>query len=309
MLNRMKVSVIICTYHNRRYVDFIEAAESILEQAYDPVELVVVVDGNATVYNLAMEYLGSHENTIIYLNDQNEGVSYSRNKGVELASGEIVAFIDDDAIAQKDWIAELVAAYQNNNAIAVGGRMNGKWLVDRPRFLPAEFNWLVGVNHPGFGLDGEEIRNTFESNISFNRDIFNHIGGFNNDLGPSKNSYGHAEGAEIGGRLLTEYGRGVLYNEDAIVHHKVFEYRTQLRWLLSRAFKQGVSKNLMETGSNTFTSEESAFLLYLLFNRMPIRVHRIIQSPSLMKIVQTIMLFVFTATVGIGYIYGIITQN
>jgi len=304
--DRMKVSVVLCTYTMQRYDDFNEAAESILNQAYESIELVVVVDSNSAVYNRAMEDFGSRRDVFLHNNSENRGVSYSRTKGAALASGEVVAFIDDDAIAEKNWIAELVAAYEEHNAVSVGGRMEGEWIADRPWFLPTEFDWLVGVTHPGFGVDGEEVRNTFESNLSFRRDVFLELGGFDKELGPDADSYSHSEGAEIGIRLRKEYDRGVVYNADAVVRHKVFEHRTRLPWLLSRAFGQGVSKwRMSDTGSGS-TGEESTYLFNLLFDRAPRRINGLASSPSLVAIVQLAMIFILTACVGLGYMYGLV---
>jgi len=303
---RMKVSVVLCTYTMQRYDDFNEAAESILNQAYESIELVVVVDSNSAVYNRAMEDFGSRRDVFLHNNSENRGVSYSRTKGAALASGEVVAFIDDDAIAEKNWIAELVAAYEEHNAVSVGGRMEGEWIADRPWFLPTEFDWLVGVTHPGFGVDGEEVRNTFESNLSFRRDVFLELGGFDKELGPDADSYSHSEGAEIGIRLQAEYDRGVVYNADAVVRHKVFEHRTQVLWLLSRAFEQGASKRRMSVDSASSTGEESAYLSQLAFDRVPRRINGLIRSPSIGAVAQLVMLFVFTAAVGIGYIYAMV---
>ena len=305
----MKVSVILCTYAVERYEDFYEAAESILNQIYEPIQLVIVIDGNAVVYDRAMSDLGSHENALIHHNRKNRGVSYSRTKGAALASGEIVAFIDDDAVAESDWATQLVEAYGEHDAVAVGGRMEGEWLAGRPWFLPAEFDWIVGVTHPGFGVDCEEVRNTFESNLSFRRDVFLELGGFNEQLGPDANSYSHSEGAEIGIRLQAEYDRGVVYNADAVVRHKVFEHRTQVLWLLSRAFEQGASKRRMSVDSASSTGEESAYLSHLAFDRVPRRINGLIRSPSIGAVAQLVMLFVFTAAVGIGYMYAMVHRK
>ena len=300
----MDVSVVVCTYSMDRYDDFTEAVESALAQTHESVKVVLVVDGNREVYDRVVDQFGDREDVVTHCNEENQGVSYSRTKGAELASGEVVAFIDDDAVAEPDWIEKLVEGYEDHDAIAVGGRMVGEWLVGRPSFLPTEFDWLVGVTYPGFAADGEEVRNTFESNLSFRRDVFLDLGGFDPDLGPDAESYSHSEGAEIGTRLRREYDRGVVYKSDAIVNHKVFEHRTQLPWLVSRAFEQGVSKRRMSTDGSSSGGEESMYLFDLFFDRVPRRIHGLVRSPSIAAIVQLAMLFVFTAAVGIGYIYA-----
>jgi len=115
----MKVSVVVCTYTMDRYDVFTEAVESVLVQEYEPLEVVLVIDGNPEVYDHAVDDFGDHENVVIHDNEKNRGISFSRTKGAELASGEIVAFIDDDGVAEKDWIRQLVDLYEGTDVAVV----------------------------------------------------------------------------------------------------------------------------------------------------------------------------------------------
>ena len=304
----MKVSVVICSYSMDLYDNFCDAVDSILSQTYSDVELVIVIDGTRRLYERVRSEFGGRDDCLIHCNDENQGVSYSRTKGAELASGDVVAFIDDDAIAEPDWVAKLVEVYESTDALAVGGRMVGNWVAGRPSFLPVEFNWLVGVTYPGFASAGEEVRNTFESNISFRRDVFLELGGFDTDFGPTADSYSHSEGAEIGTRLQATYGRGVVYAPEAVVQHTIFEHRTQLRWLLRRAFDQGVSKRQMETIATESTNEELGYLQYLFGERVPKRILSVGSRDAVKDIVQLLMLVVLTTCVCVGYLYSILIE-
>lgn len=300
----MKVSVVVCTYSRERYEDFVEAVESVLEQTYDSLEIVLVVDGNESVYELVQSDFGDRDEVVTHCNNENRGVSYSRTRGAELASGDVVAFIDDDAIAEPDWVATLVSVYEETTAIAVGGRMTGEWLAGIPWYLPEEFYWLVGVTHQGFAEDGAEVRNTFESNISFRREVFLELGGFDPELGPTATTYSHSEGAEIGARLQAEYGRGVVYEPDAVVRHKVFDYRIEPKWLLQRAFEQGQSKWAMSRRPTSSSGAEVGYLQTLLGEHVPRRIRQFLESPSRNDLGQLLMCFVYTGCVGAGYALG-----
>ena len=304
----MKVSVVVATHAMARFDDFREAVESVLDQTLVATVVIVVVDGDEAVSDRALALFGDAEGVRLYCNDGNRGVSATRTRGAELASGEIVAFIDDDAVADPEWVAEFVRVYRESDAVAVGGRMDGEWLAGRPWYLPEEFDWLVGVTYPGFAEPGEEVRNTFESNISFRREAFLDLGGYDPELGPRGDDYSHSEGAEIGARLRAEYGRGVVYNPDAVVEHKVFERRTRLRWLLERAFEQGVSKRRMAGRSAADGSEESAYLRRLFFEALPGRVRRFVGSPSAGEFGGIAALLVLTGAVGVGYVYGALAE-
>jgi len=291
------------------YDHFREAAQSVLNQSYDDVELVVVVDGTREVYDRVVENYGNYEDVVVYCNEENVGLLESRNTGAELASGDIVAFIDDDAVADEKWVAELVDSYERHDALAAGGKMTPKWVAGKPDFLPEEFYWLVGVTHRGFA-DGEgKVRNTFGSNISFRADIFHDLGGFDPKIGGRKGEKNLQGGeTELCARMRAEYNDGVWYNPEAEVEHKVFDYRTDPLWLVDRAFWQGYSKHTMETTLPEVGDEEIDFLNNILTEATPTHVREIVQQPSFAGILQIVMLYVYTVFVGAGYLYGVIDR-
>jgi glycosyltransferase involved in cell wall biosynthesis len=301
----VKVSVVVCTYTLDMYEHFREAADSVLAQTHDAVELVVVVDGTPEVYERVVEDYGDREDTVIACNEENVGLLASRNRGAELASGDVVAFIDDDAVADEAWAERLTRAYEEEDAIAAGGKMMPEWVAGKPSFLPEEFYWLVGVTHRGFADGPGEVRNTFGSNISFRADVFAELGGFDVDIGGRKGDKNLQGGeTELCARMREEYGQGVWYDPQAEVAHKVFEYRTEFRWLVDRAFWQGYSKRAMESFVEDEDGEESEFLQYLLINIVPQRLGHLIRRPSTERAVQLVAVYLFTLLVGFGYLYG-----
>ena len=310
----MRVSVVVCEHTLDRYGDVREAADSVLAQTHDDVELVLVSDGSDDVCARLREDYGSHPDAVVHCNEENVGLLESRNNGAEAASGDVVAFLDDDAVADEQWVAELVAVYEHRDVPAVGGKMTPAWVAGEPGFLPVEFYWLVGVTHRGYGPDGNpdeagEVRNTFGSNISFRREVFLDLGGFEAEIGGRQGDANLQGGeTELCARVKREHGHGVYYTPDAEVAHKVFDYRTDPAWLLDRAFWQGYSKRgmevlLPESGS---TDTESDFLGTLLLESVPDRLRGLASGPSLEPVLQLVMLGVFTAAVGLGYLYGVV---
>ncbi|ACM56660.1 glucosyl-dolichyl phosphate glucuronosyltransferase [Halorubrum lacusprofundi] len=306
----MKVSVVVCTYTLDMYEHFREAADSVLAQTHDDVELVVVVDGTPEVYEQVVDDYGDREDVVIECNDENVGLLESRNRGAAIASGDVVAFIDDDAIADEAWVERLVRAYEEEDAIAAGGKMTPAWVAGKPSFLPEEFYWLIGVTHRGFADGPGEVRNTFGSNISFRADVFEVLGGFDVDIGGRKGDKNLQGGeTELCARMREEYGGGVWYDPEAEVAHKVFEYRTEFRWLVDRAFWQGYSKRAMESFVEDEGGEEGAFLKYILTNTTPRRVKRLVSREPLTEIKLFVMVYLLTGLVGFGYLYGTLTYS
>jgi glycosyltransferase involved in cell wall biosynthesis len=301
----VRVSVVICEHSMDRYDDCHEAAESVFSQTHDDIELVLVSDGDEAVCEAFHEDFGGREDVVIHCNEANLGLLKSRNNGAEAATGDVVAFLDDDAIAEESWVAELVHVYETRDLPAVGGKVTPLWVAGKPRFLPEEFYFLVGVTHRGFADGPGEVRNTNGSNLSFRREVFLDLGGFDPDVGGRKGDANlQADEPELGVRLQREYGHGVFYTPAARVGHKVFEYRTSLRWLLDRAFWQGYSKRTMSVILPGSTDEERGFLADLLFRFAPRRLSKLVRSPSVAELLQLVMLFVFTGVVGLGYLYG-----
>ena len=86
-----KVSVIIPAFNRSRML--CEAIDSVLQQDYDNFELIVVDDGST---DGTPEALRSYQDGIIYIRQENKGVSVARNRGLEAASGDLIAFLDSD---------------------------------------------------------------------------------------------------------------------------------------------------------------------------------------------------------------------
>lgn len=305
----MKVSVVICTYAMERYGVFSECVDSVLAQTYDLLEVVIVVDGNDAVFERVQDDYGDLEDVVLHCNDENQGISYSRTRGAEIATGDVVAFIDDDAVAEEDWVAELARVYDNTDAIAVGGYVAPDWVTKKPEFFPEEFYWLVGCTERGFAKDGQEVRNTYGSNISYKRDVFLNVGGYDVNTGRKGDQHIQAHEAPVGIRIREEYGKGVVYVEGAIVNHKLFDYRGEFRWLVFRSFWQGFSKRVMELLYTNSQGNESKYLMVLFTKYMPSRLKEATLGLSLAQVKQIIAILVFTGAVGLGYIYGLLRRD
>jgi len=308
----VQVSVVLCTHTLDRYEYLTDAAESVLSGTYADVEIVCVSDGNDDVYAAMQRDYGDHPKVVTTCLDENRGLLGARNHGAEVASGEVVAFLDDDAVACEEWLELLVEAYEEHDAIAVGGRMTARWEAGEPTILPAEFYWLVGVTHDGFGPNGDPseagwVRNTMGSNISLRAEVFAELDGFDTDIGGRKGD-NHLQGGEteLAARMRARYGEKVRYVPEATVEHRIFEYRTEPDWLLERAFWQGYSKRGMERFVPESTGEEGEFLGHLFTESVPARLRRLVLRPSTAALVQLLFVFVFTGTVGAGYLYGVL---
>jgi len=298
------VSVVICTHRTERYSDLMEAIDSLKAQSYNNFEIVVVVDGNKELY----EKIRGSEIKIdrIILNEENLGLSESRNSGIKESKGDIIAFFDDDAVADKNWLEELVRMYEEHDAIAAGGKILPKWVSKKPKYLPEEFYWLIGATHKGFPEEMTEVRNTFGSNLSFKAEGLKALDGFRSEMGVKGRGLLQGEETELCERMSNKFGMGVIYNPEAIVYHTVFPERLRMRFLLRRAFWQGYSKRLMKEFGYS-TSEEYRFVKSLFTNfwkkfDQKDEEERI-KAKSFVAFGQLMFLLILTSAAGLGYVY------
>lgn len=299
----MLVSVIICTYDINRFSDFMDAINSLLNQNYNDIEIIVVVDGDDNLYDKILKCLSLIAGNVeVLLNEKNLGLSESRNRGIEAASGDVIAFFDDDAVANEDWVKELVHMYEEYDAIAAGGKLIPMWVGGKMDFLPEEYYWLIGATHKGFSSGVAEVRNTFGSNISFKSDVLKSLGGFRGEMGIKGSGVLQGEETEMCVRMRQKFGKGVMYNPDAIVHHKIFTERTKVKFLLKRAFWQGYSKRMMEELGHSMTVESD--FIRNLANGVYVRLKAMAKF-KLVPAVQIFFLILLTFTVFLGYVYRI----
>jgi GT2 family glycosyltransferase len=306
----MLVSAVVCTHSLDNYPNLVEAVDSLLAQTHREMEVIIAVDGNAELYEKVSARYGGNKTVSALLLKENVGVSGARNAGIKAAKGDVIAFIDDDATAEKGWIENLLSTYREYDAAAVGGKILPVWLGDKPDYLPEELYWLVGITHEGFAEEKVvEVRNTFGPNMSFKREVFQKAGMFNENLGFARKgtSYIQAEEPEFALRMRRELGKGVIYNPKAVVYHKISPAKVKVGLLLKRAFYQGYSKALLRKLNISADSgaTEKSYLKALLFEYIPGRLKRFYRLTELKKL---LMLFACIGAVGLGFVYGYVKR-
>jgi len=167
------------------------------------------------------------------------GLAETRNAGLAAARSDVVAFLDDDAVAEPGWIERLVAPYHDPCTVAVGGAAVPVWEAQRPRWMPAEFDWVVGCSYLGMPTQTSSVRNLIGCNMSFRRDAAASAGGFAASLGRVGTRPLGCEETDLCIRL----GPGVIvYDPEARVHHRVPRDRATWRYFVARCHAEGLSK-------------------------------------------------------------------
>lgn len=236
----MDVSVVICAYTEKRWKDLQAAVCSVRGQSLRPKEIIVVIDHNPTLAQLARRALND---IVLVENGSSRGLSGARNAGIEAAHGEIIAFLDDDAIANPDWLEVLVSHYGSANVLGVGGRIEPMYLGGRPAWFPEEFDWVVGCTYRGMPEAVASVRNLIGCNMSFRRTVLEVAQGFKVGIGRVGASLKGDEETELCIRSSQAIKEGVfLYDPKANVRHSVPPERASWRYLLQRCYSEGLSK-------------------------------------------------------------------
>jgi glucosyl-dolichyl phosphate glucuronosyltransferase len=238
----MRVATVIVCTHNR--VDLLDACvRSIAAQRCDAVELEIVVVDNASSDGTAAEVrrLAEELPMVRPAFEGSVGLSRARNRGIAVARGEVLLFVDDDARADPGWLDAVVAAYRDDEVSAVGGRVRLEYVGPRPRWVTS----TVEERYSAFDKGREPRRLTgsqlpYGANMSVRRDVILELGGFSTDLGRVGPSLMSNEEQELFRRLVAR-GHAIAYEPRAVVGHLVTPERTTLRWVLRRAWAQGRS--------------------------------------------------------------------
>ncbi len=139
---RPLISVIITNYNYGKYVA--RAIRSVLNQTYRNIELIVINDGSTDDSDEVIQKVisGRQERDITYVSQENKGVVYTRNEGMELAKGEFICYLDADDYFNRNYISESYKVVEASGADVVYPNWHfvGEWLgrpdTDFPEFKP-----------------------------------------------------------------------------------------------------------------------------------------------------------------------------
>lgn len=233
------VSVVICAYTEGRWEALREAVSAVLTQKPPPAEVVLVIDHNDALRSRALNELPG---VAVVANAHARGLSGARNTGVERASGEIVAFLDDDARPRPGWLAELAQAFEDPEVIGVGGVARPRFQSEPPRWLPPEFLWVVGCSYRGIPRQASEIRNPIGANMAFRREVFAQVGGFTHGIGRVGRTPLGCEETELSIRASAATGGSIRQLPGAVVDHLVPDDRARWSYFWRRCWAEGISK-------------------------------------------------------------------
>jgi Glycosyl transferase family 2 len=234
------VSVVVCAYTERRWVLTRAALNSALHQDLQPRQVLLVVDHNSGLAARARRELTG---VTVLESDGTPGLSGARNTGLKAATQPVTVFLDDDAEARPGWLESLVGPYSSPDVVATGGSVHPRWPGRRPRWLPPEFDWVVGCSYRGLPETVSVIRNPIGASMSLRTVLALEAGGFDDAVGRVGTSPRGCEETELAIRLTASRpGSAIFYVPAAGVDHHVSAERLRFGYFLSRCWHEGLSK-------------------------------------------------------------------
>lgn len=196
----MKVSIIIPTHKRQDELKRCLASLGLQRYPKADFEVIVVEDGlNYHASYVIDEIKEKYKINIIYTKQPKKSPAAARNKGIKLAEGQIIGFIDDDAIASQDWIGNAIRYFQDDNVAGLEGKIISEQILPNP-FSDTMENLKGGIYKT--------------CNIFYRKQILDEVGGFNEAF-----SGAFREDADLAFRVLKR-GYKIVFSPDLLVMHK-----------------------------------------------------------------------------------------
>ena len=203
-----RVTVVVPTYNRARLLANCLCSLDALFYPRDCFEIVAVDDGSQDNTDQILTEFGRRTSSnFLSIRQNNSGPAAARNNGIRRAQGEMIAFIDDDCVADSSWLTELVRGFESANIAGVGGtiRTGSQGIISAYMFL----NNVVASNLKGDWVPPFLIT----ANACFKKDLVISVGGFDEHF-----SHPGGEDPDLCWRILKAGGLFAM-NPAAVVYH------------------------------------------------------------------------------------------
>lgn len=226
----MKISLIICTYNRDKYI--YNVLKSIAENEFSTIDYeIVLIDNNSTdnTQDECRRFQNDYQAiTFKYFVETNQGLSFARNRGITEAKGNILIYVDDDATVNKDYLQAYYNLFINNPQVfAAGGPIIPVYEEER---IPAWMSYFTKPLITGYLYSGSKIKEFKRGkypgggNAAYRKEVFEHVGIFNVNLGRNGTSLAGSEEKDIFDKMAQKRMK-IYYIPDAVLYHIIPPYK------------------------------------------------------------------------------------
>jgi GT2 family glycosyltransferase len=240
----------------------LECVASTLKQDVLPHEVIIVVnDNDPLVDRLALVYQG--EPLVKVISAKPRGIATTRSTGLAAARGDLMAFVDDDALPESSWLSHLAAPFDDQSVIMTAGNIIPNWEIGQPSWFPEEFLWVLGCSYRGLPTTLAEVRNPFGASMILRRSVYEKVGDFNDSFGRKGSDAMGCEETEYAIRARKAFPDGkIMYVPDSRIDHIVPADRTTLQYFMRRCYREGIAKAALAkvVGADYALSSEKSYV-------------------------------------------------
>jgi len=238
------ISAIICTYNRSEYLK--KAIDSLLNQSLSKDKYEIIIVDNCCTDN-TMELVLSYKkiyNNIKYIYESEAGVSVARNTGTKLSQAPLIAYLDDDAVAENSWLKTITELFQESNAdvALIGGPISIIWETEIPDWLDPSLHVYLGKLDYGetHQILFPEKTPVFEGNMAIRKNYFELVNGFDTALGPKGKLFLTNEGVHLQQKIIEKKGK-ILFSANMKIQHHAKKSVIYKKWFENRVLSNGYS--------------------------------------------------------------------
>ncbi len=268
----MTVSVIVATFNRAALLD--DCLEHLRRQRFAPGDEVIVVDNGSTDDTAAV--VTRHQSRdgvpLRLLHESMPGKSRAIARALAVATGDILAFTDDDVNVDQEWLDAVRAAMADSEVALAGGPVRPRWQATVPQWIRRARDRHPRLGAPLALLDyGDRPialgpRTVLGANLAVRREVFAKVGGFPTHLGKLRGTLLSGEDHELC-RRVQDAGFRAIYVPNAAVEHWVPAERARASYFLRWFYWSGITHAIMDGDGPPGTGRPSHGLPLYLFAR------------------------------------------
>lgn len=242
------ISVIVCTYNREKYI--YNVLKSLADNTLPPNQYeIVLVDNNCSdnTRNECDRFVRDFPKVAFrYIVETNQGLSYARNRGIKESSGDVLVYVDDDALVNNAYLQTYSEFFEQHPDIdAAGGPIIPQYETEEPAWMsPIIKSLLTGYKYHG-DQPKEFPKNDYPGggNAAYRASVFEKVGLFNVELGRKGDSLVGAEEKDIFDKMITQ-GMRFYYLPNAILYHIIPEKKLSKDYFDRLSYSIGKSERM-----------------------------------------------------------------
>jgi len=269
------LSITVCTYNRVKFLK--NCLKSILDQTKgSPIIEINIIDNNSS--DKTFDYIHEMQKKFTEINyfvEKKQGISHARNLSFKVCKGNFLAFVDDDAIINENWLKSLLGELKNQNEdIIYGGPIFPKFESEPKKWIDKDYFIRKFKKNNGF-LGKIKSKEGFSGgNMCISKNLFLRSDSFNTEIGMTGGNMGLGEEPDFFYKLVKKNKEVKLYNisEMSITHYEA-EYKLKREYL-----KERIILNANQFTQRTIFHENFIFTIIILKTKIFVQFFKLIFS-------------------------------